>query len=74
MKTTSYNPSPLEVEFANVLNQLQDKIQTQLADHDIIKIENKIHEDNPLVKFYLLDKDGDPHEVVLRIIQTPDKF
>ncbi|MDH5365463.1 MAG: hypothetical protein OEW67_00630 [Cyclobacteriaceae bacterium] len=74
MKTTSYNPSPVEVEFANIINQLQDKISNQLSDNNIIKVENKIHEDNPMVKFYLLDNDGDPHEVVLKIIQTPDKF
>lgn len=74
MKTTSYNPSPVEVEFANIINQLQDKIGNHLSNNDIIKVENKIHEDNPMVKFYLLDNDGDPHEVVLKIIQTPDKF
>jgi len=74
MKTTSYNPSPIEVEFANILNQLQDKIGAQLSSNDVIKVENKIQEDNPVVKFYLLDSDGDPHEVVLKIIQTPDKF
>lgn len=74
MKTTSYNPSSIEVEFANILNQLQDKIGAQLATNDVIKVENKIHEDNPSVRFYLLDSDGDPHEVVLKIIQTPDKF
>jgi hypothetical protein len=27
-----------------------------------------------MVKFSLLDKDGDPHEVVIRVIQIPDKF
>lgn len=74
MKTISYNPSPIEVEFANILNQLQDKIGAQLSSNDVIKVENNIHEDNPLVKFYLLDNDGDPHEVVLQVIQTPDKF
>lgn len=74
MKTTSYNPSPIEVEFANILNELQDKIGAQLSSNDVIKVENKIQEDNPVVKFYLLDSDGDPHEVVLKIIQTPDKF
>jgi hypothetical protein len=54
MKTSSYNPSPLEVDFANALYILQ--------------------KENPQVRFHLLDKDGDPHEVVVRIIQIPDKF
>jgi len=57
MKTSTYNPSPLEVDFANALFILQD-----------------IRKDNPMVKFSLLDKDGDPHEIVIRIIQIPDKF
>ncbi|MDH5474930.1 MAG: hypothetical protein OEX22_04505 [Cyclobacteriaceae bacterium] len=74
MKTTSYNPSPIEVEFANVLNQLQGNIGNLLSNNEIIKVENNIHKDNPMVKFYLLDSDGDPHEVVLKIIQTADKF
>jgi hypothetical protein len=26
------------------------------------------------VKFNLVDKDGDPHEIVIRIVQIPDKF
>ena len=74
MKTTTYNPSPLEVDFANVIHQLQDKIEANLADNDIIKVDNNIHDDNPTLKFHLLDKDGDPHELVVKIIQVPDKF
>jgi hypothetical protein len=27
-----------------------------------------------MVRFSMVDKDGDPHEVVVRIIQIPDKF
>ena len=74
MKTTTYNPSPLEVDFANVIHQLQDKIEANLTDNEIIKVENNINDDNPTLKFYLLDKDGDPHELVLKVIQVPDKF
>lgn len=74
MKTTSYNPSKLEVALAQTLEDLKDEIQKKLPDNEIIKIENKIKEDNPLVKFYLLDKDGDPHEIVVKVIQTPDRF
>jgi len=74
MKTPSYNPSDLEVAFAQALEDLKDNIQKRLPDNEIIKIENKIKADNPLVKFYLLDKDGDPHEIVLKVIQTPDRF
>ena len=74
MKTVSYNPSPLEVDFANVIHQLQDKIEANLIDNEIIKVENNINDDNPTLKFFMLDKDGDPHELVIKIIQVPDKF
>ena len=74
MKTISYNPSALEVEFASVIHQLQDKIEANLSENEIIKVESKINDDNPALTFFLLDKDGDPHEVVLKIIQLPDKF
>ena len=74
MKTIQYNPSPLEVSLARAIEDLQDQIEKQLPDNDIIKVENRITEDNPIIKFYLLDKDGDPHEIVLKVIQTPDKF
>ena len=74
MKTINYNPSPLEVEIAQAICHLGKEIEKMLSDNEIINMENKIHEDNPLVKIHLLDKDGDPHEVVLKIIQKPDKF
>ena len=74
MKTNSYNPSPLEVDLANALVILQKEIQKHLQDNEIIHVESNIKRDNPMVKFNLLDKDGDPHEIVVRIVQIPDKF
>jgi len=74
MKTTAYNPSPLEVDFANALFILQKDIQKHLQDNQVVNVETNMNRDNPLVKFSLLDKDGDPHEVVVRIVQIPDKF
>ncbi|AYB34325.1 hypothetical protein [Chryseolinea soli] len=74
MKTTSYNPSPLEVDFANALQSLQKELEKHLQDNQVIHVESNIRRDNPMVKFSLLDKDGDPHEIVVRIIQIPDKF
>lgn len=74
MKTTTYNPSPLEVDFANALFILQKEIQKHLHDNEVVNVESNINQDNPTVKFSLLDKDGDPHEIVVRIIQIPDKF
>ncbi len=74
MKTADYNPSPLEVDFANALFILQQDIQKHLQDNKVVNVESNIKRDNPMVKFSLLDKDGDPHEIVVRIIQIPDKF
>lgn len=74
MKTTSYNPSSLEVDFANALFILQNEIQKHLQDNEIINVEPNLTRDNPTVRFNLLDKDGDPHELVIRIVQIPDKF
>jgi len=74
MKTSTYNPSPLEVDVANALFILQDQIQKHLHGNEVINVESDINQDNPTVKFSLLDKDGDPHEILIRIIQIPDKF
>ena len=74
MKTSSYNPSPLEVDMANALFIIQKEIEMHLQDNQIVHVETNINRDNPMVKFNLLDKDGDPHEIVVRIVQIPDKF
>ncbi len=73
MKTPSYNPSPLEVDFANALIILQKDIQGHLQGNEIVNVESNIKRDNPMVKFNLVDKDGDAHEIVVRIVQIPDK-
>jgi len=74
MKTASYNPSPLEVDLANALFILQSDIEKHLQGNKVINVESDLKRDNPTVRFNLLDKDGDPHEIVVRIIQIPDKF
>ena len=74
MKTNNYNPSTIEVGIAQALVSLSKPLEKELGNQEIIKIENKIDEDNPLVRIHLLDTDGDPHEVVIKIIQVPDKF
>jgi hypothetical protein len=74
MKTSSYNPSTLEVDFANALYILQQELEKHLQHNTITRVETQLKRDNPLVKFSMVDKDGDPHEVVVRIIQIPDKF
>ena len=74
MKTVAYNPSPLEVDFANALFILQKDIQKHLQNNKVTSVESNIKRDNPMIKFSLVDKDGDPHEILVRIIQIPDKF
>lgn len=74
MKTSLYNPSSLEVDFANALQILQKELEKHLENNVITHVENHLRKDNPMVKFSLVDKDGDPHEIVVRIIQIPDKF
>jgi hypothetical protein len=74
MKTDSYNPSPLEIDMANALFIVQKEIEKHLQNNEIVHVETNIKRDNPMVKFNLLDKDGDSHEIVVRIVQLPDKF
>ena len=74
MKTSTYNPSSLEIDFANAFQILREDIEKHLHNNQITKVENHLGKDNPLVKFNMVDKDGDPHEIVVRIIQIPDKF
>jgi hypothetical protein len=74
MKTSTYNPSSLEVDFVNALHILQEQIEKHLKDNKIVNVESNMNRDNPMVKFSLTDKDGDPHEIMIRIIQIPDKY
>lgn len=74
MKTSAYNPSPLEEDFATALIELQKDLERHLKETRIVHVEGSVKRDNPMVKFSLVDRDGDPHEIVLRIIQIPDKF
>ena len=72
MITQDYNPSPLEVRFVQVLSELKDEINIKLSNFDVYKIENNTQIDNPTIEFFLKDKDGDEHEIVLKVIQKPD--
>ena len=73
MKTITYNPSSIEIEFAEAIESLKESIQQKLKTNKIISIENKMKEDNPLLIFKLEDKEGDQHEIVLKVIQRVDK-
>jgi len=73
MKTTVYNPSPIETELANALVSLQKEIEKQLKDKKITHCSADLTQDNPSVKFNLVDKEGDHHEIIVKIVQIPDK-
>lgn len=73
METQKYNPSPLEVAFARAITDLRQQIQDRLGDNTIVEIKSDLQADNPQVNFMLHDKDGDNHEIVIKIIQRIDK-
>lgn len=74
MKTHHYNPSVFEVKLASAITNCKAQIQEQIGDEfKIVDTEDRMNKDNPMLVFHLEDKDGDPHEVVVKIIQRPDK-
>jgi len=73
MKTQNYNPSEMEVKLAQTVITLKDEI-AKIMDVKITQTENKIKADNPMVKLFIMDQDGDEHEMILKIIQRPDKY
>ena len=72
MKTKAYNPSPLEVEFVNVIESLQQDINKKLGNSEIRSFEHNIEIDNPILKANIIDDDGDKHILILKVIQKPD--
>jgi hypothetical protein len=73
MKTTSYNPSPLEIEWANALSKIPSEIEKHLSGNRIVQAICDLTQDNPAVKIQLVDPEGDHPDVVVRIVQLPDK-
>lgn len=74
MKTIKYNPSALEMDMANALMILSKDIEKHLQDNTISHIEPDFEKENPIITFHLTDKDGDRHELIVRIFQVHDKF
>lgn len=72
MKTTQYNPSPIEVEFAKIIAELKDTIQEKVPHYRIAEVNNNSRLDNPQVIFKLVDQDGDKHELLINFIQRAD--
>ena len=72
MITKDYNPSEIEVRFARVLADLGNIIAGKMAPLKLENIEEDSNRDNPHVRFYFSDQEGDLHEVLCRVIQKPD--
>ena len=74
MKTHNYNPSIFEVNLASAVLACQEEIQKNLKEGmTIVETENLMERDNPILVFHIQDKEGDLHEVVIKVIQRPDK-
>ena len=74
MKTKSYNPSQLEVEFSTALKELKGEIEKYLSGNKILSVEDRSSQDNPLLIFKTEDEDGDQHELVIKVIQRAEDF
>lgn len=75
MRTTYYNPSKLEVDFAKAFKALTPQLEDRLEEGESVISTKSIHDlDNPMVIYKLKDKEGDIHEVVVQIIQRPDQI
>lgn len=73
MKTTLYNPSPLEKEFAHAILELKSELQKKIQSNKILEIEDHLDNDNPSLVFKLKDADDDTHVIVMNIIQRIDE-
>ncbi|MDF9796017.1 hypothetical protein OKW21_001280 [Catalinimonas alkaloidigena] len=74
MQTERYNPSHLEIQVANAIESLKGQIEEQLEQNKIIELKNNTDLDNPQLNIYLQDKDGDQHEIVIKVIQRIDNL
>lgn len=72
MITKVYNPSPLEVEVAEIIKDLKEEFNNRLKTNNIVEILVNEEKDNPDLLLKLKDDDGDKHEIVIRLIQRPD--
>jgi hypothetical protein len=74
METKLYNPSQLEVNLMNAIASLTRELEMKLPGYKVESIFKKEEVDNPSIIFRLQDRDNDPHEVVIRIIQRNDEI
>jgi len=69
MESEDLNPSALEVELADALEQLQEQLGDLIPGKKIKKIEKFTQLDNPKLHLTLENEEGKISEVVIRIIE-----
>jgi hypothetical protein len=75
MRTDNYNPSVFEVKLAKAIMACTEQIQQHMGeDLQIVDTTEHYQIDNPMVTLHVTDQDGDLHELVIKVIQRPDKF
>ncbi len=70
MKTTTYNPSPLEVKITNCIGENKEELNRKINGWSITHIEQKIDADNPALRIHVKDDDGDEHLLVINLMQN----
>ena len=74
MRTDNYNPSVFEVKLAKAIMASTKQLQEHLGEG--LRIVDSVEHyqiDNPMITLHLEDSDGDMHELVIKVIQRPDK-
>ena len=69
MEEEDLNPSYLEIQFAEALDQLKDRIGELIPRYKITRVDKFIDLDNPKLHFSLENEKGQKSEVVIKIIQ-----
>ncbi len=72
MKTQRYNPSPLELELARAIEAARETLSSHLSG-TLVSVETQLEADNPKLNLVIRDQDGDPHRLVIQIIQRIDE-
>ena len=73
MKITDYNPSIIEVDICEAIGKIIPHLESHLNGMKVSSFTSNSEAENPKITLHLVDSDEDPHEVVLSIIQRPDK-
>ena len=73
MKTTTYNPSKLELEFCQAIQDLIPTLSEKMPEYKIAVQQVRNNLDNPFLDLMVTDADGDEHEIVIKFVQRADR-